>query len=150
MIQEKDITNDLKVALKSGDKVRLSALRMLISEIKNKKIDERVKELDGDKIIGVINKMAKRHKESIEQFQKGGREDLVSKEKAELAVIAAYLPAQLGDEELEKIVSDSINETGATSVKDMGNVIKAVLGRVAGRADGKKVSEVVKKRLTVI
>ena len=146
---EKKIAEQLGQALKDGEKVRVSVLRMLISEIKNKKIADRIKEeLEDGKIIGLIQKMARQHKESIEQFKQGGRQDLVDKEMAELGVLEEYLPEQLSEEEIIKIVTSSIEKTGATSAKDMGKVMGEVLGRVAGRADGKLVSKIVKERLS--
>jgi uncharacterized protein YqeY len=146
---EKKIAEQLTQALKDGEKVKVSVLRMLISEIKNKKIADRVKEeLEDGKIIALIQKMARQHKESIEQFKQGGRQDLVDKEMAELGVLEEYLPEQISEEELIKIVTESIEKTGATSSKDMGKVMGEVLGRVAGRADGKLVSKIVKERLS--
>ncbi|RKY42576.1 MAG: GatB/YqeY domain-containing protein [Candidatus Makaraimicrobium thalassicum] len=145
---EKDITEALKQALKSGQKVKVSVIRMLISEIKNKKIADRVKELDDQKVIGLVQKMVRQHKESIEQFRQGRREDLVTKETAELAVLDEYLPEQIPEEEIARIISGSIERTGAVSSKDMGRVMSDVMGLIQGRADGKVISRMVKERLT--
>jgi hypothetical protein len=146
---EKELQDALKNALKSGDKVSMSALRLLISEIKYRKIEDLVKgELAEDKILGVLNKMMKRYKESIEQFSAGGRQDLVEKEKAEMAVLVKYIPAQMSDEEALAIVVSAIQETGAASIKDMGKVMKLTLERAKGRADGSMVSRIVKEKLS--
>ncbi len=145
---EKQITEELKDALKSGQKVKVSVLRMLISEMKNRKIADRVKELEDEKVIGLIQKMARRHKESIEQFKQGNREDLVKKETEELAVLEVFLPEQISEEELAGIISGSIERLGAGSPKDMGRVMSDVMARVGGRADGKVISRMVKEKLT--
>ncbi|MFC1548512.1 GatB/YqeY domain-containing protein [Candidatus Omnitrophota bacterium] len=147
-MSENELMNDLKQALKSGDKVKVSVLRMLITEIKNKKIADRVEELDDSKILPLMQKMARQHKESIEIFNEGGRQDLVDKETTELKILEEYLPEQMSQEELERIVSESIEKTGAASPKDMGKVMGEVLGRVAGRADGGTVSKIVKEKLS--
>jgi len=144
---EKEFNEKLKEALKAGDKVKISTIRLVISEIKNRKIAEKAEELDDDKVTGIIQKKARQHKESIEQFKKADREDLVKKESEELAILEEYLPEQISEEELEKIVSKSIAQTGATSMKDMGAVMKDVMSRTQGQADGKAVSEIVKKKL---
>ena len=145
---EKDIQETIKQALKSGQKLKVSVLRMLISEIKNKKIADRAEELDDEKVIGLIRKMARQHKESIEKFKQGNREDLVKKETDELALLEEYLPEQISEEELGRVVSESIEHSGATSLKDMGAVMSGVMGRVKGRADGKSVSKMVTEKLT--
>ena len=147
MSMEKELNEKLKEALKSGDKVKISTIRLVINEIKNKKIAEKTEELDDEKIVAIIQKKARQHKESIEQFKKAGRDDLVKKESEELAILEEYLPEQISEEELEKIVSESITQTGATSMKDMGTVMKDVMARTQGQADGKVISEIVKKKL---
>ena len=146
---EKELQDALKQALKSGDKVTLSTLRLFISEIKYKKIEDLVKgDLSEDKILGVLNKMMKRYKDSIEQFGAGGRQDLVEKERAEMAVLEKYIPAQMSESEVLAIVAAAIQETGATSIKDMGKVMKLTLERAKGRADGSVVSRIVKEKLS--
>ncbi len=147
---EKDVTEALKQSLKGGQKLKVSVLRMLISEINNKKIADKVKELDDEKVVGLIQKMVRQHKESIEKFKQGNREDLVSKETDELAILEEYLPEQISDGELAGIVSESIAQTGATSPKDMGAVMGEVMKRVKGCADGKVVSKMVREKLTQI
>ena len=144
---EKDINERLMQAMKSGDKVQVSELRMLISELKNKKIADGVKELDDEKVISIIQKIARKHKESIAQFKQGNRNDLVEKESQELAVLEKYLPEQLAEEEIEKIVAEVIQEVGATSPKDMGKLMSALMPRFKGCADGRVVNEIVKKKL---
>jgi uncharacterized protein YqeY len=144
---EKELNEKLKEALKAGDKTKISTVRLVLSEIKNKKIAEKAEELDDEKTTAIIQKKARQHKESIEQFKKAGREDLVKKESEELAILEEYLPEQISEEELEKIVSESIAQTKATSMKDMGAVMKDVMSRTQGQADGKAVSEIVKKKL---
>ena len=147
MLEEK-MQDVLKEALKSGQKAKVSVIRMLISEINNKKIADQVKELEDEKVIGVIQKMARKYKESIEQFTEGKRQDLVDKETEELKVLEEYLPEEISREELEKIVSEVIEKAGATSPKDMGTVMGEIMGRVKGRADGKLISDIVKEKLT--
>jgi len=145
---EGKIKTDLKSSLKEGKKAEVSVLRMILSAIKNKKIEEVSKTLDDEKIIGVIQKMARQHKESIEQFKQGGREDLVEKETEELKTLENYLPEPLTEDELEGIILESINRLGAASMKDMGAVMRDVMEKTGGRADGKVVSNKVKERLT--
>ncbi len=145
---EKDLQGALNDALKKGQKTRVSVIRMLLSEIKNKKIADRVKELDDAKVIGLVQKMVRQHKESIEQFKQGNRQDLVDKETEELKVLEGYLPEEISREELERIISQVIEKTGAGTMKDMGSVMGQVMGLVQGRADGKLISEIVKEKLT--
>jgi uncharacterized protein YqeY len=128
------ITEDMKSAMRSGDKDRLGLIRMLQAAIKQREVDERIA-LDDAQTLSVIEKMIKQRKESVVQFQSGGREDLVAKENAEIAVLQAYLPAQLSNEELDAIVKEAIASTGATTVKDMGKVMAQVKAKAAGRAD---------------
>ena len=150
-IKEK-ITTDMKTAMKSGDKTRLGVLRMLRSKIQEAEVQERAKEgvdysLDDDRTIHVIASYAKQRRESIESYRQGGRDDLVAKEEAELAAIQEYLPEQLSEEEIRKIVADAIAESSASSIKDMGAVMKLLMPQVKGRADGKQVNEIVREML---
>ena len=140
------IESDVKTALKAGAKDKVSALRMLIAALKNKQIDRR-RQLSEEEVIETIRSLIKQRKDSIEQFAKGHRQDLVDKETAEVAVLEAYLPAQLSREELEAMVRNAVDQTGALGAPDMGKVMKAVLSMVGGRADGKLVSELVKQAL---
>jgi uncharacterized protein len=150
VVLEKEIAERIKSALKKRDLTELSVLRMLSSEIKNRKIADLVKgELDDDKILGLIRKMARQHAESIESFGKGGREDLVKKEKEELLVLEAFLPRQMTESEMVSMVEEAVKETGASSMRDMGAVMNLVISKAEGRADNKAVSEIVKRKLSV-
>ena len=140
------IDADTKEALKSGAKDKVSTLRMLNAALKNKQIDKR-RPLNEEEVIETVRLLIKQRKDSIEQFAKGGRQDLVDKETAEVAVLEAYLPQQLAREELEVMVRDAISQTGAQGARDMGKVMKALIPLVGGRADGKLVSELVKNAL---
>jgi len=137
---------DTKVALKSGEKDKVSTLRMLNAALKNKQIDKR-RPLTEEEVIETVRSLIKQRKDSIEQFAKGGRQDLVDKETAEIAVLETYLPQQLAREVLEAMVRDAISQTGAQGARDMGKVMKALIPMVGGRADGKLVSELVKNAL---
>jgi hypothetical protein len=128
------ITEDMKTAMRSGDKDRLGLIRMLQAAIKQREVDERIT-LDDTQTMSVIEKMIKQRRESVAQFEAGGRADLVAKENAEIEVLSVYLPTQLSAQELDALVKDAIAETGATSVKDMGKVMAIVKGKAAGRAD---------------
>lgn len=140
------IQNDLKNAQLARDEVKVSALRLLISEIRNKEIEKGAVLSDED-IVSVVQKEAKKRKEAAEGFRKGAREDSALKEEAELKILEGYLPEQISTEELTKIVSEVITETGATTMADMGKVIGAVMGRVKGRAEGSAVSAIAKQKL---
>jgi uncharacterized protein YqeY len=135
-----------KDALKSGAKDKVSTLRMLNAALKNKQIDKR-RPLTEEEVIETVRSLIKQRKDSIEQFAKGGRQDLVDKETAEVAVLETYLPQQLAREEIEDMVRDAISQTGAQGARDMGKVMKALIPMVGGRADGKLVSELVKNAL---
>jgi uncharacterized protein YqeY len=140
------IDTDIKLALKSGAKDKLSALRMLSAALKNKQIDKR-RPLTEEEVVETVRSLIKQRKDSIEQFAKGGRQDLVDKETAEVAVLEVYLPKQLSREELEAMVRDVVGRTGAQGAKDMGKVMKELVPLVGGRADGKLLSELVKHAL---
>ena len=137
---------DLKTAMKSKDALRTSTVRMLKSAIKYREI-ELIKTLDDAGVLSVIGSEVKRRRDSVEQYRQGGREDLASKEEAEIAILQAYLPAQLAPEELSRLVDAAIARAGAQGPKDMGKVMKEVLPEVQGKAEGKVVSELVKARL---
>lgn len=141
------ISEDLMSAMKSREAERLSVLRMMKAAVKNKEIDLR-QELEDAQAMQVLLTLIKQHKDSVEQFTKGGRLDLADKEAAEIKVIEQYLPAPVTDEEIGNVVEAVIAETGSTSVKDMGKVMKACMARFSGRpVDGGKVSELVKAKL---
>ncbi|MGC8868487.1 MAG: GatB/YqeY domain-containing protein [Sulfurihydrogenibium sp.] len=143
----KRLQEEMKAAMKSGDKDRLSTIRMLISEIKKVQIDSK-KELTDEEIIAILQKYVKQRKEAYEQYAKAGREDLANKELKEIEVVQEFLPQPLSEDELTKIVEETIKEVGASSVKDMGKVIKAVMDKVKGRAEGSVVSRIVKEKLS--
>jgi uncharacterized protein YqeY len=140
------IDMDAKDALRAGAKDKLSALRMLLAALKYKQIDKR-RELSEEEVVETVRSLIKQRRDSIEQFGKGGRQDLVDKEMAEVVVLEVYLPQQLSREELEALVREAITQTGAQGAKDMGKVMKALIPLVGGRADGKLTSELVKHAL---
>jgi uncharacterized protein YqeY len=132
--------------MRAKDSARLSTLRLLTAAIKQREVDERI-ELDDAAVLAVIEKMLKQRRESITQFEKGARADLADAEKAEMRVLSAYLPAQMGDAEIQKEIDAVIAASGASGAKDMGKVMGALKGKLAGRADMGKVSALVKARL---
>ena len=140
------LTAQMKEAMKSRDALRLSTIRMVLSSVKNRDIELR-REMNDAEIIETIGTLCKQRRESIRLFKEAGRQELVDKEEAELALLIEFLPQQLTREELESLVDKAIAETSATSGKDMGKVMKALMPDVSGRADGKLVSEVVKEKL---
>ncbi len=141
------VTEDMKSAMRSGDKERLATIRLILAAIKQKEVDERIS-LDDTQVLSVIEKMVKQRKESVAQFEAGGRADLVAKENAELAVLTAYLPAQLSEAEVDGLIAQAIAATGATSIKDMGKVVAQVKASAAGRADMAAVSARVRAKLS--
>jgi uncharacterized protein len=128
------ITEDMKAAMRAGEKERLSCIRMLQAGIQQREIDERI-QLDDAAVLAVIDKMIKQRKESVAQFQAGNRADLVAKESAEIAVLSSYLPEQLGAAELDALIRDAIAATGAACMKDMGKVMGVLKPKVQGRTD---------------
>jgi hypothetical protein len=140
------LDDDLKVALKTSDTLKVSVLRMVKAALKNKQIDKRG-ELTEDDILSVISTLSKQGRESIEQFLKGGREDLAEKERQELAVLQLYLPRQLTTEDLDRIIIEAIKESSSEGIKDIGKVMRLVMPRVKGAADGKIVNQRVKELL---
>jgi len=140
------IDADTKGALKSGAKDKVSTLRMLNAALKNKQIDKR-RPLTEEEVVETVRSLIKQRRDSIEQFTKGNRPDLAEKETAEVAVLEAYLPAQMSREELEAMVRDAVAQINAQGARDMGKVMKALIPMVAGRADGKLLSELVKNAL---
>lgn len=143
---KEQLQQDIKQAMKEKDTVKLSTLRLLMAEIKNKEIDAG-KELEESDILSLIQKAAKQRKESIEQYKKGGRDELAAKEEQELRLLESYLPQQLSREELAAIIKEAIAKCGATSPKEMGKVMKEVMPAVKGRADGKEVNALVRTLL---
>ena len=148
MALEQKITGDIAVAMKSKDPLRLSTLRMLKAALMNKGV-EKNRGLDAAEELQVISTLVKQRRDAIEQFTAGGRTDLAEKERAEIVVLETYLPPAVSAEELDSTVAQAIAETGASGPKDMGRVMKAVMAALAGKTiDGKKVSELVKSKLT--
>jgi hypothetical protein len=137
----------MKAAMRAKEPARLSAIRLILAAIKQKEVDERVELTDAD-VVGVLEKMVKQRRESIAQFEKAARTDLVEAEKFELGVLSGYLPQPMSDSEVEQALKTAIAESGATSVKDMGKVMALLKPRLAGRADLGKVSGLVKARLS--
>jgi uncharacterized protein YqeY len=140
------LTADIKTAMKSGDKPRLAVLRLISSAVKQREVDERV-DTDDSAMIQILDKMAKQRRESIEQFESAERQDLADAEKAELAIIQDYLPAQLSDSEIDTLINDAISATGAESIRDMGKVMGTLKPQLQGRADMSAVSARIKDRL---
>jgi len=141
------IQEDVKSAMRAGEKEKLAAIRMITAAIKQREVDERI-ELDDAQVLSVIEKMSKQRRESIAQFKAGGRADLVAKEEAELALLASYMPAQLSEAELDALIGEAIAATGAASIKDMGKVMGAIRPKAAGRADMGAVGARIKARLS--
>ena len=147
---KEQIVADMTVAMKAKDAVRTSTLRMLKAAMVNRQI-EKGGELDEEELMKLLRTQVKQRRDSVEQYEKGGRQDLVDKERAEIAVIEGYLPQAASQEEIDQAVAAAIAETDATSVKEMGAVMKAVMPLLAGKnADGRAVSETVKKKLTPV
>lgn len=143
------LDDDFKVALKTSDSLRVSVLRMAKAAIKNKQIEKRG-ELSEDDILSVLSMLLKQRRESIEQFARGGREDLAEKERKELEILQSYLPQQLTLEELDKIIIETIRESSADGIKDIGKVMRLIMPRVKGIADGKNVNQRVKELLEAV
>jgi uncharacterized protein YqeY len=148
MTVKEKVSKDITDSMKAGEKERTSALRMLLSAIKNKEIELRPRPLTDEDCHQVTATLIRQRLDSIEQFTKGGRQDLAQKEGREIEVLKAYQPAQLSEDEIRAIVRDAVKETGATGMKDMGLVMKAVMPRTKGKADGKLVNDIVRQMLT--
>ncbi len=146
------IEDDLKAALRAGDKQRLGCLRMVKAKAQEKQIELRGKkgseaELSDDDVMNVVSAYAKQRHDSIESYERGGREDLAAKERAELEILAAYLPQPMSEDEVAAIIDEAVRESGASEPRDMGAVMQLVMPKVKGRADGKLVSRIVQSRL---
>ena len=144
---EERLVEEMKQAMKSNDKARLSTIRMIRSALKNKEIEQR-KPLDEEAILRVIQGMVKKSEESIEQFKTGGRTDLVEKETKEIEIMKSYLPQPLSREEVLKVIDQTIEETQASSLRDLGKVMKTVMPKLGGKVDGALVNQLVKERLS--
>jgi uncharacterized protein YqeY len=140
------IQQDVKDAMRSKDKPRLAAIRLITAAIKQREVDERI-ELDDAQVTTVLDKMAKQRRESISQFEKAGRDDLIAQEVMELEIIQSYLPEQLGEDEINALIDSAMQATGASSVKDMGKVMGQLKPKLQGRADMSAVSALIKARL---
>ena len=146
MSLKQQLTEDMKTAMRGGDKQRLGVIRLILAAVKQREVDERI-ELDDTQTIAVLEKMVKQRKDSVSQYVAAGREDLADVERAEMTVIEAYLPAKLGEAEIDALIEAAIAETGASSARDMGKVVAAVKAKAAGRADMGLVSGRIKQRL---
>jgi uncharacterized protein YqeY len=144
---KEQITEDMKTAMRAKDMERLGTIRLLTAAMKQKEVDERI-ELNDTLILGILEKMIKQRKDSISQFESGGRQDLADKEKAELDVLSAYMPAALSEDEVKKEVAAAVAETGAAGPQDMGKVMTVLKSKLSGRADMTAVSGLVKSALS--
>ena len=147
MTLKERITEDMKGAMRAGEKERLGTIRLVLAAIKQREVDERIS-LDDTQVLVVLEKMVKQRKEAITQFESGGRADLVAKEQSELGVLQAYLPAQMSDAELDALVAEAIASSGAASIKDMGKVMGIVKAKAQGKADMGVVSARIKQKLS--
>jgi uncharacterized protein YqeY len=134
MTLKERITEDMKAAMRSGEKERLGVIRLITSAIKQREVDERIV-LDDTQVLSVLEKMIKQRKESVVQFQAGNRQDLVDKENSEITLLQGYMPAQLSDAELDALIGEAVASTGASSIKDMGKVMAIIKSKAQGRAD---------------
>ncbi|MDX1460889.1 MAG: GatB/YqeY domain-containing protein [Xanthomonadales bacterium] len=147
MTLKQQIQEDVKQAMRARERQRLAVLRMISAAIKQKEVDERI-ELDDAAVLAVLDKMGKQRRESLEQYERAGREDLAAQERFELNVLGGYLPEPLSDDELARLIDEAIAASGAESVRDMGSVMGALKAKVQGRADMKSVSAAVRNRLS--
>jgi uncharacterized protein YqeY len=143
---KQQLTEDMKAAMRGGDKHKLGVVRLILAAIKQREVDERI-ELDDAQVLAVLEKMVKQRKDSISQYEAAGREDLAEVERAEMAVLDTYLPTKLSEAELDALIEAAIAETGASSARDMGKVVGAVKTKAAGRADMGVASARIKARL---
>ena len=146
MALKERITDDMKSAMRAGDKERLGTIRLALAAIKQREVDERIT-LDDAQVLAVLDKMIKQRREAIAQFQSGGRADLVAKETAEITVLQGYLPAQMSEAEIDALIAEAIAASGAASVKDMGKVMAVVKPKAQGRADMGAVSARIRQKL---
>ena len=140
------IQQDVKDAMRAREKQRLATIRLITAAIKQREVDERI-ELDDEQVLLVLDKMCKQRRESISQFEKAGRDDLIDVEVREMEVIQGYLPEQLGDDEIAALIDAAMSDTGATAIKDMGKVMRQLKPKLQGRADMSAVSAMIKARL---
>mgnify|MGYP005661609981 CR=1 FL=1 len=147
MSLKNQITDDMKSAMRSKDSTRLGAIRLILAAIKQKEVDERIELVDAD-VISIIDKMLKQRRDSIEAFNKADRKDLVEKEEFELKVLQGYMPEQLTEQEVDKIISNAIESTGANSMKDMGSIMNILKLELSGKTNMADVSQKIKLKLT--
>ena len=140
------VLDDIKTAMKAGDKPRLATLRLMSAAIKQKEVDERI-ELDESAVVAILDKLLKQRRESIAQYSKAGRDDLVAQEQSEADLIQTYLPAALSSDEIDDIIESAVVQTGASSIKDMGKIMGLIKPRLQGRADMSLVSKTIRDRL---
>ncbi len=143
---KQSITNDMKAAMKAGEKSRLAVIRLITAAIKQREVDERI-ELDDAQVLAVLDKMVKQRRDSVEQYEKAGRNDLAEQEKFEIEILQTYLPEALGEAEIAELIDQAVAETGAASMKDMGKVMGWLKPKLQGRADMGAVSGLVKQKL---
>jgi hypothetical protein len=148
MTLKERITDDMKSAMRSGDKRQLGVIRLALAAIKQIEVDDRLENLDDTQVIVVLDKMIKQRRESISQYQKAGRDDLQEQEEYEITILQPYLPEALSESEIESIINDAISETGAASIKEMGKVMGIIKPKMQGRADMGAVSNLIKSRLS--
>ena len=149
MSLKQQLTDDMKTAMKSGDKERLGVIRLINAAIKQREVDERI-QLDDTQVLSVLEKMLKQRRDSVSQFQAAGRTDLADKETFEIGVVQSYMPAQLSAADVDAIIAATIAEAGATGPKDMGKVMGLVRPKVAGKTDMGKLSEIIKGKLAAL
>ena len=145
------LPEDLKQAMKAKDRVRLRTIRSLRAALKEKEIEERTEgeaHLSEEQVLAVVQKQAKQRREAIIQYEQAGRDDLVAKEREELEIIEAYLPKQLGDDEIRRVLQEIVTTTGASSMRDMGKVMGAAMQQLKGRADGRRINEIARELLS--
>lgn len=147
MSLKETLQQDMKAAMRAGEKRQLSIIRLINAAIKQREVDERI-DLDDNQVITVVDKMAKQRRESIEQYDKAGRDDLSDQEKYELQILKTYLPEQLGEAEIDAMIEAAVTATGASSIKDMGKIMGQLKPKLAGRADMGAVSGKIKARLS--
>ena len=147
MSLKQQINDDVKTAMREKDKARLGVLRLITAAIKQREVDERI-ELNDDQVIGVLEKMLKQRKDSIEQYEKAGRDDLKQQETSEVELIQGYMPAQLSEAEIATLIDETIASSGASSMKDMGKVMGQLKPKLAGKADMGNVSQIIKSKLS--
>lgn len=143
---EERLRSDLKESLKAGSKSRVSTIRLVLSEIRNEQI-EKGDELTAEELVGVLSREARKRREAIEEYGKAGRDDLVQKENEELEIIKDYMPRQMSEEEIRRVIEESIEQTGASTVGDLGKVMGRVMPQLKGKADGKVVNRMVREIL---